>query len=95
MRNLKKVLSMALAIVMMLGMMTFASAAEEKKTEAPKKVTTAADLSDMDKVVNKEAVSLLVDLKVVEGTDKGTFDPTGDVTRAVMAKLIYVAKMGA
>ncbi|MEG1396810.1 MAG: hypothetical protein RSC82_07520, partial [Oscillospiraceae bacterium] len=63
MRNLKKVLSLTLALVMMLSMMTFAGAAETTK------VSTATDLTDMKDVTNKEAVTLLVDLKVIAGRD--------------------------
>ncbi|MEG1579171.1 MAG: S-layer homology domain-containing protein, partial [Oscillospiraceae bacterium] len=88
MRNLKKVLSLTLALVMMLGMMTFAGAAETTKK------LTSADLTDMDKVVNKEAVSLLVDLQVIGGRETGAFDPTSTLTRGEIAKMIYVAKMG-
>ncbi|MEG0825521.1 MAG: S-layer homology domain-containing protein, partial [Oscillospiraceae bacterium] len=78
MRNLKKVLSLTLALVMMLSMMTFAGAAETTKK-------TAADLTDIKDVVNKEAVSLLVDLKVVAGRDDGAFDPAGSLKRAEFA----------
>ena len=52
MRNLKRVLSLALASIMLLGMMVVGASAADK---------TAADLTDMDKVTNKEAVSLMVD----------------------------------
>ncbi|MEG0754880.1 MAG: S-layer homology domain-containing protein, partial [Oscillospiraceae bacterium] len=68
-------------------MMTFAGAAETKKK-------TAADLTDLDKVTNKEAVSLLVDLGVIAGRETGAFDPTGTLKRGEFAKMICVTKLG-
>lgn len=87
MRNLKRVLSLALASVMLMGMMVMgAGAADTKKT--------AGDLTDMDKVSNKEAVTLLVDLGIVEGKTDGSFAPAETVNRATMAKLITIMMMG-
>ena len=85
MRNLKRVLSLALASVMLLGMMVIGAGAADK---------TAADLTDMDKVTNKEAVSLMVDLGIIEGKPDGSFAPTEGVDRATMAKLITYILMG-
>ncbi len=86
MKNLKKVLSLGLALVMLLGMFTVASAAETKKT--------ASDLTDWNTVSHKDAVSLMVDLGIIVGTDKGTFEPTGNIDRASWAKMVYFAATG-
>lgn len=81
MRNLKRVLSLVLASIMLIGMMVVGAGA----------VDTYNDFSDKDEIVNKDAVSLLVTLDVINGKEDGSyFDPTGDVTRAEMAKMISV-----
>ncbi|WP_294553369.1 S-layer homology domain-containing protein [uncultured Pseudoflavonifractor sp.] len=85
MRNLKRVLSLALASVMLLGMMVIGAGAADK---------TAADLTDIDKVTNKDAVNLMVDLGIIEGKPDGSFAPTEGVDRATMAKLITYILMG-
>ena len=78
MRNLKRALSLALAAIMLIGMMVVSASA-----------TGLDDFSDKDKVVNKDAVSLLTTLGVINGKEDGSyFDPTGNVTRAEMAKMI-------
>lgn len=83
MRNLKRVLSLALASVMLIGMMVVGASA-----------VNYDDFSDKDKIVNKEAVSTLVELGVIAGKDDGTYDPEGIITRAEMAKLICVVLNG-
>ena len=78
MRNLKRALSLALAAIMLIGMMVVSASA-----------TGLDDFSDKDKVVNKDAVSMLTPLGVINGKEDGSyFDPTGNVTRAEMAKMI-------
>ena len=86
MRNLKRVLSLALASIMLLGMMVVGASAADKKT--------AADLTDIDKVTNKDAVNLMVDLGIIVGKPDGTYAPTEGVDRATMAKLITYIMMG-
>ena len=83
MRNLKRALSLALAAVMVLGMMVVGASA-----------ASYDDFSDKDEIVNKEAVSVLVELGVIAGKDDGTYDPTGIITRAEMAKLICTVLNG-
>lgn len=86
MKNLKKVLALGLALVMILGMFTIASAAETKKT--------AADFTDWDKVEHKDAVALCVDLGIINGLPDGSFDPQGTLDRASWAKLVYFTATG-
>ena len=73
MRNLKRALSLALASVMLLGMMVVG--------------TSAATFSDEAEIVNKEAVQITAGLGLFAGSD-GKFNPKGNVTRAQMATII-------
>ena len=78
MRNLKRALSLVLAAAMLIGMMVVGASA-----------AGLDDFSDKDKIVNQDAVSLLTILGVINGKEDGSyFDPTGNVTRAEMAKMI-------
>ena len=83
MRNLKRALSLALAFVMVISMMVVGVSA-----------VSVDDFSDGADVVNKEAVSVLATLNVINGKDDGSYDPTGVVTRAEMAKMICVILNG-
>ena len=80
MRNLKRALSLILAAAMLIGMMVVGAGA-----------VSYNDFPDRDEIVNKDAVSMLTTLGIIEGTDQGTYNPTGDVDRAQMAKMISVA----
>ncbi|SMC59843.1 S-layer homology domain-containing protein [Papillibacter cinnamivorans] len=80
MRNLKKVLSLAMALAMIIGIMTIAAGA-----------VSFNDYTDKDSVTHKDAVAMLSELGVIKGTDTGAFNPTGAVTRAAMAKMVCVA----
>lgn len=86
MKNLKKVLALGLALVMILGMFTMASAAETKKV--------AADFTDWDKVEHKDAVALCVDLGIINGLPDGSFAPDQTIDRASWAKLVYFTATG-
>ena len=80
MRNLKRALSLALAAAMLIGMMVVGASA-----------VSYSDFSDSEEIVNKDAVSMLTTLGVINGKEDGSyFDPTGNVTRAEMAKMISV-----
>ncbi len=83
MRNLKRMLSLAMAAVMLVGMMVVGASA-----------ATTTNFPDRDKIEHKDAVNTLVSLGVILGKDDGTFDPEGIVTRAEMAKMICVALNG-
>lgn len=84
MKNLKKGLSVFLGMLMLLSLMTYASAAN----------MTYADLSDKDQIQNQEAVSLLVDLGIIQGMPDGSYSPTVTIDRATMAKLVCYVLMG-
>ena len=79
MRNLKKILSLALALVMVFSLMTFAS---------------AKDFNDAGDIEHTEAVEVLTALEVIDGVGNNTFNPTGKVTRAQMAKMITLISLG-
>ena len=73
MRNLKRALSLALASVMLLGMMV---------------VGTSASYPDVTSENNEEAIAVMQMLKVMEGDDKGNFNPGKAVTRNEMAVIM-------
>ena len=79
MRNLKRALSLALAAVMLIGMMVVGASA-----------ASYDDFTDRDEIVNKDAVSMLTTLGVIDGKTDGSFDPEGTVRRDEMAKMISV-----
>lgn len=80
MRNLKKVLSLAMAMMMLVSIMSITAGA-----------VSISDYTDKDKISHTTAVGLLSELNVIKGTDTGAFNPDGAVTRAAMAKMICVA----
>ena len=84
MRNLKRALSLALAAMMLIGMMVVSAGAATK------------DFTDKDEIKHSEAVNTLVALNVIGGKEDGSyFDPNGTLTRAEMAKLVtYVLNGG-
>ena len=75
MRNLKKILALALALVMTLSLMTVANAFNDDK--------------DIDAKYD-EAVTVLSNLKVFKGVNDGsTFAPKQTITRGEVAAIIY------
>ena len=77
MKNLKKVLSLVLALAMALSLMTVAFAAD------------ASDYNDYDEVTYKQAVDVMTSVGVFDGTGDGTnFTPDGTLTREQAAKII-------
>ena len=72
MRTLKKTLCLVLCLAMMAGLCVFAS----------------ADFNDQDKIENEEAVAVLTGIGVINGDDKGNFNPEGTLTRAEAATII-------
>ena len=83
MRNLKRALSLALASVMLLGMMVIGASA-----------VSISDFTDQDEIVNKEAVALLVDLGIVNGKSDTNFGATDTLERTALAKMVYIALTG-
>ena len=77
MRNLKRALSLALAAVMVLGLMIVGAGA-----------VGVDDFTDADEITNREAVSVLTSLGVITGKDDGSYDPSGTITRAEMTTII-------
>ena len=73
MRNLKRALSLALASVMLLGMMV---------------VGTSASYPDVTSKNNEEAIAVMQLLKVMTGDEKGNFNPEKAVTRNEMAVIM-------
>lgn len=80
MRNLKRVLSLALASVMLLGMMVMGAG--------------AADYTDVASISQKEAAEVLESIGVMQGNDKGEFLPTAELTREAAAKIITYMLLG-
>jgi|GEM_PF-4390975 len=78
MKNLRKVLALVLVVAMMASLVISASA------------LSAKDYTDYSEVVNKDAVAMLTELGIINGYPAGDFQPAGVVTRAEMAKMIYV-----
>ena len=85
MTNLKRVLSLALAAVMLMGMMVMGASAE----------TTLDAYPDADTITPayEEAIDLLTALDVLEG-DAGGFRPGDTLTRAEAAKIVAYVALG-
>ena len=81
MRNLKKVLSLSLALVMLMGMMVVSAGA-------------ATDYTDANDISYNEAVDVMSAVGVFSGSDKGDFQPNGELTREQAAKIITYMLMG-
>ena len=82
MRNLKRTLSLALSAVMLMGMMVIGAGA------------ASSDFTDASDIKNVEAVDVMVALGVLEGGDKGDFQPNSILTREQAAKIICYLLLG-
>ena len=83
MRNLKRALSLALASVMLLGMMVVGSSAKGLD-----------DFSDNAEIVNKDAVPMVTELGIIAGLPDGSYGATQNIDRASFARLVCVALNG-
>ena len=81
MKNLKKVLSLVLALAMALSLMTVAFAKD------------ASDYADYDEVTYNEAVDVMTATGIFDGMG-GSFNPTGTLTREQAAKIVTYMIMG-
>lgn len=84
MRNLKRALSLAMASVMMLGLMVVGASAKG-----------IDDFSDSAAITNKDAVAVTSAIGVFEGYEDGSYRPENVVTRAEMAVIISKMLYGA
>ena len=80
MKNLKKVLSLVMALAMAMSLMATAFAAD-------------VDFSDKAEIENTEAVEVMTALGVMQGNN-GKFDPNGTLTREQAAKIITYMVLG-
>ena len=75
---MKKLLALVLALVMSMSLVTISNAA----------------FKDADKIDHTEAVEVMNALGVINGMPDGSFNPSGNVTRAEMAKMITIIMLG-
>ena len=71
---MKKFLSLVLALVMTMSLVTVSAGAK--------------DFTDDDKITYDEAVAVMSEVKVIDGYTDGSFQPTTDLTRGAAAKII-------
>ena len=77
---MKKILALALTVIMLLSMIPVAGAA----------FTDAKDIT----ITASEAVTIMSDLKIVSGFPEGTFKPNDTLTRAQAAKILCCIALG-
>ena len=82
MRNLKRTLSLVLAMALVVGMMMVGASA------------ASSDFVDGDEITYTEAAEIMTALGVFEGTDQGTFDPAGTLTREQAAAIVCRMLLG-
>ncbi len=80
MSTFKKLLALTLALAMVLSVSAFAGTYS---------ANTYKDAADIDKDA-ADAVELLYALDIMVGDENGNYNPTATITRAEMAKMIYV-----
>ena len=71
---MKKFLSLVLALVMTMSLVTISAGAK--------------DFTDGDKVTYNEAIDVMSALKVIDGYTDGSFNPSNTLTRGAAAKII-------
>ena len=84
MRNLKRALSLVMAMALIVGMMVISASA-----------VSTRDFTDAGEIDHTEAVNTMVALNVISGKDDGSyFDPDGTLTRSEMAKVVAFVMNG-
>ena len=90
MKNLKRVLTVVLAVAMMFSLVAVASATTI--VGGYDETAGSKAYADYDSIANKEAVDVLTELTVLDGFEDGNFHPEKNLTRAQMAKIIAYIK---
>ncbi len=80
MRNLKRVLTMIMAVAMMMSLIVVGAGATK--------------FTDDKDIVNKKAVEQMSSLNIINGYTDGSFKPTANITRAEAVKMIVIALNG-
>ena len=80
---MKKFLSLVLALVMTMSLVTISAGATEFK-----------DLTDVDEIEHAEAVELLNKIGIITGYEDGSFGPEKTITREQAAKIIAIMALG-
>ena len=81
---MKKFLSLVLALVMTMSLVTIGAGATEYK-----------DLTDKSEIKYEEAVAVLNKIGIITGYEDGSFKPTNNLTRGAAAKIIVSLMIGA
>ena len=81
MKNIKKLLALALALVLAIGMVPVAGA-------------SSTGFPDADEIKNIEAAEVLSAIGIMEGFNDGTYRPGANLTRAQAAKIITCLVIG-
>ena len=80
---MKKFLSLVLAVIMTMSLVTISASAAEYK-----------DFTDKDEIQYEEAVAVLNRLGIITGYSEGDFRPEGELTRGAAAKIIVSLLIG-
>ena len=80
---MKKFLSLVLALIMTMSLVTISAGATEYK-----------DLTDKDEIQYEEAVAVLNRIGVITGYEDGSFRPETELTRGAAAKIIVSLMIG-
>ena len=80
---MKKFLSLVLALIMTMSLVTISAGATEYR-----------DLTDKDEIQYEEAVAVLNRIGVITGYEDGSFRPEGELTRGAAAKIIVSLLIG-
>jgi len=88
MQKTKRSFALILAVALLVSLFTVQISAASTSS------ANAITYTDEAQITNLEAVKMLTSLGIINGMSDGKFNPTGTVTRAQMAKMIYVLRNG-